>query len=82
MIDDEADYASINTKDEDEDPTNKQIYKYLFHKSTYIGYTSFMISKDEMQKMIVKQLYGSKSLFCNEDMLPYPKIISESLKDD
>ena len=43
MIDDESDYASINTKEEDE-PTaiNKKLRKLLslFHKSAYVAYTA------------------------------------------
>ncbi|WP_152017760.1 Z1 domain-containing protein [Aliarcobacter butzleri] len=43
VIDDESDYASINTKDE-EDPTtiNKKIRALLnlFHKSSYVAYTA------------------------------------------
>lgn len=43
MIDDESDYASINTKDE-ENPTaiNKKLRKLLslFHKSVYVAYTA------------------------------------------
>ena len=44
LIDDEADNASINTKDEDDDPTktNASIRKmlFLFSKYTYVGYTA------------------------------------------
>lgn len=43
LIDDESDYASINTKNED-DPTiiNKRLRKLLglFHKSAYVAYTA------------------------------------------
>lgn len=43
MIDDESDYASINTKEE-EDPTaiNKKLRKLLslFHRSAYVAYTA------------------------------------------
>lgn len=43
LIDDESDYASINTKDQD-DPTtiNKKLRKLLslFHKSAYVAYTA------------------------------------------
>ncbi|MFT9497459.1 Z1 domain-containing protein, partial [Anaerosolibacter sp.] len=43
LIDDESDYASINTKDQD-DPTiiNKRLRKLLslFHKSVYVAYTA------------------------------------------
>jgi hypothetical protein len=44
MIDDEADHASINTKKEDNDPTqtNRRIREILslFDKSCYVGYTA------------------------------------------
>lgn len=44
LIDDEADYASINTRGEDEDPTaiNAGIIKLLKHfsRSTYVGFTA------------------------------------------
>ena len=44
MIDDEADNASINTKKEDNDPTqtNRRIREILslFDKSCYVGYTA------------------------------------------
>ncbi|WP_068714064.1 Z1 domain-containing protein [Vibrio tritonius] len=44
MIDDEADNASINTKKEDNDPTqtNRRIREILslFEKSSYVGYTA------------------------------------------
>lgn len=44
LIDDEADYASVNTRKEEEDPTaiNSRIRKILdlFHQNSYIGYTA------------------------------------------
>lgn len=44
LIDDESDYASINTNDKDNDPTviNKHIRKLLglFEKSSYVAYTA------------------------------------------
>ena len=44
MIDDEADHASINTKDSADDPTtiNKAIRNLLkvFQKSAFVGYTA------------------------------------------
>jgi len=43
VVDDESDYASINTKEEDDPSTiNKKIRKLLslFHKSSYVAYTA------------------------------------------
>lgn len=57
FLDDEADYASVNTKSMDEDPTsiNKAIRKILktFDKSSYVAYTAtpfanIFISPDEL----------------------------------
>ncbi|WP_457748294.1 Z1 domain-containing protein [Sulfurimonas sp.] len=77
VIDDESDYASINTK-EDDDPTtiNKKIRALLgiFHKSSYIAYTATPYANifidhqiEEIEKVKIdnknKELNLSKDLF-------------------
>jgi len=77
VIDDESDYASINTK-EDEDPTtiNRKIRALLgiFHKSSYVAYTATPYANifidhqvEELEKVKVdnknKELDISKDLF-------------------
>ncbi|POP67709.1 Z1 domain-containing protein [Pseudomonas syringae] len=70
LLDDEADNASVNTKDPEEDPTaiNQAIRKILktFSQSSYIGYTAtpfaniFILPPDEVSE---KSKYG-------EDLFP------------
>lgn len=70
LLDDEADNASVNTKDPEEDPTaiNRAIRKILktFSQSSYIGYTAtpfaniFILPPDEKSE---KSKYG-------EDLFP------------
>lgn len=67
LIDDEADNASINTNDEDYDPTetNKWIRNILdlFTKSTYVGYTATPFAN-------VFILPNSEEDMKNEDLFP------------
>ena len=73
MIDDEADHASINTKNKDRDPTrtNKSIRSILnlFRKSCYIGYTAtpfanIFINPDTSDKMLGHDLFPSDFIYC------------------
>jgi hypothetical protein len=65
VIDDESDYASINTKEEN-DPTaiNKAIRKMLglFHKSSYVAYTATPYANIFIDHSIETEEYG-KDLF-------------------
>lgn len=72
MLDDEADNASINTKDEDSDPTktNAGIRKILslFKKYSYVGFTAtpfanIFINPDVYKKGLGKDLFPSDFIY-------------------
>ena len=76
LIDDEADNASINTKDEDENPTktNAAIRKllFLFSKYTYVGYTAtpfanVFINPDDYKEGLGLDLFPKDFIF---DLIP------------
>ena len=73
MIDDEADHASINTKDTDQDPTrtNEHIRRILelFTKAAYVGYTAtpfanILIDDDESHQELGKSLFPRSFIHC------------------
>lgn len=73
MIDDEADYASINTKKTDIDPTrtNEEIRSILklFKKSCYVGYTAtpfanIFINPDSSAEMLGDDLFPRDFIYC------------------
>jgi len=78
VIDDESDYASINTK-EDDDPTtiNKKIRALLgiFHKSSYVAYTATPYANifinhqvEELEKVKIDN--KNKDLDISKDLFP------------
>lgn len=77
LIDDEADFASIDTADPDKDPTTinskiRQILK-LFTKSSYIGFTATPFANVFIDPKSESQMYG-------QDLFPsdYIYILGES----
>ncbi len=73
MIDDEADYASINTKKQDIDPTrtNEEIRSILklFKKSCYVGYTAtpfanIFINPESSAEMLGDDLFPKDFIYC------------------
>ena len=73
MIDDEADYASINTRREEHDPTktNKLIRKILsiFDKSSFVGYTAtpfanIFINPDSYDESAKEDLFPRDFIYC------------------
>lgn len=72
LIDDEADYASVNTSNPDEDPTtiNSRIREILqlFTKSSYIGFTAtpfanIFIDPDDEHDMVGRNLFPSDYIY-------------------
>lgn len=72
LIDDESDYASINTKKDDEDPTtiNRNIRKLLslFNKKAYVAYTAtpyanIFIKDDEVDDDLGKDLFPEDFIY-------------------
>lgn len=72
LIDDESDYASINTKKDDEDPTtiNRNIRKLLslFNKKAYVAYTAtpyanIFIKDDEVDDNLGKDLFPEDFIY-------------------
>ena len=73
MIDDEADYASINTKKSELDPTrtNSKIRRILslFRKRCYVGYTAtpfanIFINPDTSHEMLDDDLFPRDFIYC------------------
>lgn len=75
LIDDEADYASINTKDDGTDPTrtNKLIREILafFHRRCYVGYTAtpfanIFIDPESTDEMLGDDLFPKDFIYSLE----------------
>ncbi len=73
MIDDEADYASINTNRDDTDPTktNSMLRKILgmFEKSCYVGYTAtpfanIFINPEAYDDEVLRELFPKDFIYC------------------
>jgi hypothetical protein len=72
IIDDEADYASVNTKKDDEDPTKinegiREIFS-IFPKVTYVGFTAtpfanVFINPDSPEEMANDDLFPSNFIY-------------------
>lgn len=71
LIDDEADYASINTSPSDITTTNRHIRSILslFERSSYIGYTAtpyanIFVNPDSYDSMIKEDLFPKDFIYC------------------
>lgn len=74
LLDDEADYASVNTKSEDEDPTviNRAIRQILnsFQQSSYVGYTAtpfaniFILPSEDNKSEYGDDLFPKAFVYC------------------
>lgn len=80
LIDDEADNASVNTRDGDSDPTaiNEQIRKILriFKRSTYVGFTAtpfanIFIDSDTEDEMLGDDLFPRDFIYALEPPTNY-----------
>ena len=94
MIDDEADYASVNTRKKDESPAeiNKRIRSLLskFGRSSYVGFTAtpfanVFIDPDTTDEMLKNDLFPKDFIYGLEPPTNYvgpQKLFSESSAQD